>query len=216
MLTVVAPASIAAVTTSARKESSVREASSGENSTSSQSSRAIDMAPTALLMISSFAILSLCSRWILLVATKTWIRCRSAPLTAACTFSISPALHRARPQITGPRFASAIALTDSKSPGEAAGKPASMMSTFNSDRAFATLSFSLSVMLQPGACSPSRSVVSNMRICLSEALSVICCCLRSQSTQCRPGFILPASPYGCASPHLLFRWDARDRRSFSA
>jgi len=174
------------------------------------------MAPTALLMISSFAILSLWSRWILLVATKTWIRCRSAPLTAACTFSISPALQRARPQIIGPKSASAIALTDSKSPGDAAGKPASITSTLRSDRALATLSFSPSVMLQPGACSPSRSVVSKMRIRLSEALSVICCCLRSQSAQCRRGIILPASPYGCASPHPPFRWDVRDRRSFSS
>ena len=40
MLSVVAPASIALSTTSARKSSSVRAASSGENSTSSQRSRA--------------------------------------------------------------------------------------------------------------------------------------------------------------------------------
>ena len=44
---VVAPASIAASTTWARKSSSVREASSGENSTSSQYSRAIFTPSTA-------------------------------------------------------------------------------------------------------------------------------------------------------------------------
>src|SRR6056297_1891289 len=68
---------------------------------------------------------------------------------------------RARPQMVGPRTVRATILTDSKSPSDAAGKPASMTSTTNSASARATRTFSRSVMLQPGACSPSRSVVSN-------------------------------------------------------
>ncbi len=55
------------------------------------------------------------------------------------------------------------ALTASQSPREAAGKPASMTSTPRSASARATRSFSGCVMLQPGDCSPSRSVVSKIR-----------------------------------------------------
>ena len=52
--------------------------------------------------------------------------------------------------------------TASKSPSEAIGKPASRMSTPSSTSLRAILSFSGTVMLQPGDCSPSRSVVSKM------------------------------------------------------
>ena len=58
----------------------------------------------------------------------------------------------------------AMSRTASKSPGEAMGKPASMMSTPRSTRAWATSSFSARFMLQPGDCSPSRSVVSKIFI----------------------------------------------------
>ena len=54
------------------------------------------------------------------------------------------------------------ACTASKSPVDAIGKPASMMSTPRSASLPAIRTFSLMVMLQPGACSPSRSVVSKM------------------------------------------------------
>ncbi len=62
MLIVVAPASIAFSTTSERKSSSVRAASSGENSTSWQNVFARCTPATARRMISSFAIFSLNSR----------------------------------------------------------------------------------------------------------------------------------------------------------
>ena len=54
------------------------------------------------------------------------------------------------------------ACTASKSPAEAIGNPASMMSTPNSASLPAMRTFSPTVMLQPGACSPSRRVVSKM------------------------------------------------------
>ncbi len=63
----------------------------------------------------------------------------------------------------GPCTSRATALTLSQSPREAAGKPASMTSTPSSASARATRSFSGCVMLQPGACSPSRKVVSKIR-----------------------------------------------------
>jgi hypothetical protein len=59
--------------------------------------------------------------------------------------------------------ACAIFETASKSPSEAIGKPASMMSTPISSRIWAICSFSSSVIVAPGDCSPSRSVVSKIR-----------------------------------------------------
>ena len=55
--------------------------------------------------------------------------------------------------------------TASKSPTDAIGNPASIMSTPSSASLCAMRSFSGMVMLQPGACSPSRSVVSKMWTC---------------------------------------------------
>ncbi len=56
----------------------------------------------------------------------------------------------------------AISLTAAKSPSEAMGKPASMMSTPISSRREAISSFSSCVIVAPGDCSPSRSVVSKI------------------------------------------------------
>ena len=67
--------------------------------------------------------------WMSLVAMKVWIRGRSESLTAFQAASMSCFEVRARPQITGPWTSRAIACTESKSPGEVIGKPASMMST---------------------------------------------------------------------------------------
>src|SRR5258708_3139246 len=60
----------------------------------------------------------------------------------------------------------------SKSPGEAMGKPASMMSTPRSTSAWAISIFSVRFMLAPGGCSPSRSVVSKILICRLAAMMV--------------------------------------------
>src|SRR5207253_1410615 len=81
---------------------------------------------------------------------------------ARAASSMSSKLQRARAQMIGPRTSRATACTDSKSPREAAGKPASMTSTPSSASARATRSVSGRVMLQPGDCSPSRSVVSKI------------------------------------------------------
>ncbi len=110
----------------------------------------------------SRAILSLCSRWIALVARKTCRRGFAAPWSADQAASMSARVQRASAQTTGPCTSRATAATDSQSPGDAAGNPASMMSTPSSASARATRSFSSRVMLQPGDCSPSRSVVSKI------------------------------------------------------
>ena len=91
-----------------------------------------------------------------MVARKTWIRGLWACLTASQARSMSLSLQRARPQTIEPVTSAAMACTASKSPGEAIGKPASMMSTPSSARARATSSFSARFMLAPGDCSPSR------------------------------------------------------------
>jgi hypothetical protein len=57
----------------------------------------------------------------------------------------------------------AISETAAKSPSEAMGKPASMISTPISSRREAISSFSSWVMVAPGLCSPSRRVVSKIR-----------------------------------------------------
>src|SRR6185312_15296960 len=97
-----------------------------------------------------------------LVARKTCRRWRGPSRSAFAASSMSARLQRARPQMTGPCTSRATALTLSQSPREAAGKPASMTSTPSSCSARATRSFSGCVMLQPGDCSPSRSVVSKI------------------------------------------------------
>src|SRR5690606_12453301 len=97
------------------------------------------------------------------VAMKVWMRLRSHGSTACAAGSISPRFARARPATVTPvPFARrAISRTASKSPGEAAGKPASITSTRRAINESATSSFSSAVSVAPGDCSPSRSVVSN-------------------------------------------------------
>src|SRR6201988_384000 len=96
-------------------------------------------------------------------ARNTWMRWPGASFSARAARSVSSGLPRGRPQMIGPSTSRATAWTLSKSPREAAGKPASITSTPSSARARATRSFSGCVMLQPGDCSPSRSVVSKIR-----------------------------------------------------
>ena len=103
------------------------------------------------------------ARWSGEVPMKVWMRGRLAWRTASQQRSMSVTLARARPQITAFCAWRAMAETASKSPSEAIGKPASMMSTPISSRRAAIWSFSSSVMVAPGDCSPSRRVVSKMR-----------------------------------------------------
>jgi len=79
---------------------------------------------------------------------------------ARAAISMSSFFARARDAIFGLRIAWVIVEMAAKSPSEAMAKPASMMSTPRSSSAWAMVSFSCVVMLQPGDCSPSRSVVS--------------------------------------------------------
>ena len=91
---------------------------------------------------------------------------RSATLIASMARCGSPSRQRASAATAIPPFVSwAIRRTASKSPGDAAGNPASMTSTLRRASWRATSSFSAAVRPAPGACSPSRRVVSKMRTC---------------------------------------------------
>ena len=67
---------------------------------------------------------------------------------------------------------SAMVFTASRSPGEAAGKPASMMSTPSRASCLATSSFSRRCIVAPGDCSPSRSVVSKISTTSRSAVTL--------------------------------------------
>ena len=115
---------------------------------------------------------------------KVWMRDWGASRSASPARSISLSSARARPQTTLSLMVRATACTPSKSPGLAAGKPASMTSTRKRSSALAMRTFSSRVMEAPGLCSPSRKVVSKMM-----SLSVMgesSCCVRV----CWPGKLL--------------------------
>ena len=79
---------------------------------------------------------------------------------------MSPSTLLARAQTDESFIAPAISATESKSPFDETGKPASITSTRILSSAFATSSFSSGFIEHPGACSPSLSVVSNIFIVL--------------------------------------------------
>jgi hypothetical protein len=184
MLIVVAPASIAASTTVQRNSQSDRNASSAENSTSRVRELACRTAATARLRISSRVVLNFFWMWMSLVAMKVWIRGRAAWRTASQQRSMSAGTARARPAMTGPRTSRAMRLTASKSPSDATGKPASMMSTPSRASWRARVSFSVLFIEKPGDCSPSRNVVSKIRICRLTAAVPPC----AGAGASRPGF----------------------------
>ncbi len=157
---VVAPALMAASTQRARKSASVRLPSSADHSTSATKRRArVTEAVTASSTErgSIFSLYFMCSGEVLM---KVWMRGRSAARNASAARLMSPGAERARPQMTGPRTAPAMACTLSKSPGEAMGKPASITSAPSSASAWASRNFSARFIEKPGDCSPSRKVVS--------------------------------------------------------
>ena len=162
MLTVVAPALIAASTARRRKSRSVRVASCADHSTSPHRLRARVTDLVTSSRMSSCDMFRMKSRCCGLVDRKVWMRPRRAGLIASAQRSMSLTPARARPQTVLSVTISEILRTASKSPLEAIGKPASITSTRISSRILASSSFSSRDMEAPGACSPSRMVVSKM------------------------------------------------------
>src|SRR5437763_9364979 len=97
-----------------------------------------------------------------LVAMKVWMRGRLACARDFAARSTSSVQQRASAATWAHGNSRLTASTASKSPSLAIGKPASRMSTPSSTSLRAIRSFSGTVMLQPGDCSPSRKVVSKM------------------------------------------------------
>src|SRR5574343_902245 len=174
---VFAPALITASKIRHRKSISERPASSAENSMSSVYCRAQPMALTACSTTWSGVMRSFFSMWIGEVAMKVWIRPDLAGLIASPARRMSFSLARASEQTVESLIACAIEWIESKSPGEAAAKPASITSTriFSSCRA--TRIFSSLVIDAPGLCSPSRRVVSKITRCCFIFCSEIIKCL---------------------------------------
>ena len=123
IFSVVAPASITAVRTSIRNGISLRQASSGENSTSSVKVRANLTASTAIFRTSAGSFLSLCFMWIGEVAMNVWIRRFFAGGDGlARRVDVCLALARARAAIVGPLTCSAIELGGLELRGRGDGK----------------------------------------------------------------------------------------------
>ena len=135
---------------------------------------------------------SFLSRWTGLVEMKVWMRGRSAFLIASHARSMSPGLVRHRAAIDGPLTDSAIASTPAKSPSLAAGKPASITSTPSLASWTAISSFSDTDSAMPGACSPSRNVVSRMITRLLSAGGTL-----------RSGWSLTITPYSSAGVQIF-------------
>ena len=95
---------------------------------------------------------------------KVWMRGLALSLMASQARSMSPGRVRQSAAMAGPWTLRATIRTAAKSSSEAIGKPASITSTFSAASCRAMRSFSWGCMLQPGLCSPSRSVVSNIWI----------------------------------------------------
>src|SRR5262245_9936953 len=93
---------------------------------------------------------------------NVWIRRRSAGASARAASSMSSVRHRASAAMTGRRTSRETCVTAFASAGEAIGNPASMMSTPSASRARAIVTLAGTSMVKPGACSPSRKVVSKI------------------------------------------------------
>src|ERR1022692_2911100 len=103
---------------------------------------------------------------------KVWMRGRLACSRLLAARSTSKVQQRASAATCAQGNSRLTASTAWKSPSLAMGKPASRMSTPSSTSFRAIFSFSGTVMLQPGDCSPSRRVVSKMYTrSLTRALS---------------------------------------------
>ena len=137
--------------------------------------------------------------WIFDVAMNTWMRARSACRTASHARSTSLKPVRESPAMIGPRTAFAIASTESKSPSDAIGNPASITSTPRRASCSAISSFSVTSREMPGDCSPSRRVVSKILTVSMFVRSLLWVVGANRATKNPPG---PLAPEGGKREHL--------------
>jgi|GEM_PF-5660591 len=117
---------------------------------------------TAMVTTSSLLFLIVCILWMSEVDTNVCIISTLQSMQASRSFVRT----RARPQTSRLRPSLAMALTFCLSPSEETGKPASSTSTPSLSSCRAILSFCSLVSDTPGVCSPSRSVVSKIVLCV--------------------------------------------------
>src|SRR5215469_16127159 len=141
---------------------SLRLASSAENSTSSQWRRPNRTISRICVSASILVVRSLYFRCKSEVARNTCTRGFAAGSSARNAASTSSCFARASAATRHSLISLATARTASRSPGDAIGNPASITSTPNCSSCRASLSFSSRFIENPGDCSPSRSVVSNI------------------------------------------------------
>ena len=142
----------------------MRLASSALNSISRRAELAPAYAPTATAACERLLAVmrSLCTRWMSLVAMKVWrCGCSAGRIASQARCGSPSGSAPGRPR-RRPAVSAAMRWTASKSPGEAAGKPASMTSTLQAGQLARDLQLLAEVSEAPGACSPSRRVVSKM------------------------------------------------------
>ena len=151
---------------------SERVASSAENSTSSQRSRAYATDQATRSSTSSGVEPELAlhvQRARRDEDVHAAARCVGERATVAST---SSCVVRASEATVAVETAAAAAATPAKSPGEDAAKPASITSTPNCSSAAATSAFSSGRSAMPGDCSPSLKVVSKIEILRTRCSSV--------------------------------------------
>jgi hypothetical protein len=159
-----APALITSSMIRQRKASSLRDPSSGENSTSATFDRAYFTPRMAISTTSSGFFRSLYSMWMGEVAMKVWMRgCSAWPMDSAAA-SMSFSTVRASAAMAVPFTCFAIRRHASNCWGDETGNPASITSTPSRPSCRATSHFCSTLMEAPGDCSPSRRVVSNTKM----------------------------------------------------
>ena len=150
---------------------SVRPASIGLNSTSSHRLLASVTISRMRSSASCWVMLVMWVRWYSDVPKKVWMRGCAASLTPSHAVRMSFSTQRDKPQMVGPSSvptSRAMRCTAAKSSGDAAGKPASIISTPKRANCRAISSFSALLRVAPGLCSPSRRVVSKKRTVFSS------------------------------------------------
>src|SRR5713101_3893876 len=147
---------------------SVRPASSAENSTSSTKLRASLIIEPIASSACSRVMCSFACKCKSDVARKTCIRGCFAGFRASAAARMSSLRARASAAIGTSRTSFATAFTASRSPFDAIGNPASITSTPSAASCRAMRIFSSVFIENPGDCSPSLSVVSNIRTWLMQ------------------------------------------------
>ena len=133
------------------------------------------------------------------------MRCRSAPLTAAWTFSMSFGLQRARPQMTGPE----ILVGDRLHGLEVAGRGGRKAGLDDVDLQIGQRLRDPQLFAQRHAAARGLLAVAQRRVENANCARAVISCFLTGDLQVDWRTILPASPCGRAAPRRLSRSGVR-------